>query len=124
MKQKQKQLPSHLEQDFDRRWIVARGPELRKELKFMRWRFDRACPDAMVAIELDGGIGMIGGGHTGRKGYQKDRIKDFEAAMAGWVVIRLTGKMLLGMNDGWETLRRLSEFIRERRVIKELFSEP
>ena len=54
-------------------------------------RFDFAFPDYKVAIEVDGGAWMPGGG---RHGQDKDREKLNIAASLGWRVFRFSPQML------------------------------
>lgn len=67
-------------------------PEPVAEFRFhptRRWRFDFAWPDLKLAVEIDGGAFMAGGGrHTRGAGYRADCEKLAEAAIAGWRVIR------------------------------------
>lgn len=58
-----------------------------------RWRFDFAWPDRKVALETEGGE-WSGGRHTRGEGFTNDCIKYSEAAIRGWKVIRVTGKMI------------------------------
>ena len=55
-----------------------------------RWRFDRAWPDAKVAIEIQGLTGGAGGRHQRRDGYQIDLEKIHAAMAMGWTVIPCT----------------------------------
>ena len=60
-----------------------------------RWRFDFAWPDRMVAVEVDGGIWMRGGGrHSRGAGYEADARKLNTAALLGWCVLRFTRRNL------------------------------
>ena len=54
-----------------------------------RWRFDFAWPEYKVSCEVEGGI-WSGGRHVRGRGFQKDCTKYNEAALAGWIVIRVT----------------------------------
>lgn len=58
-----------------------------------RWRFDFAYPDRLLAIEVEGGQ-WIGGRHTTGKGFEADLEKYNEAALRGWIVIRVTPRMI------------------------------
>lgn len=82
---------------FFLRWsTIPHAPPLVPEYRFCdrRWRFDFAHPDSKLAIEIDGGIWRGSrGGHTSGTGFARDREKDFEAAMGGWTVLRLTPEM-------------------------------
>lgn len=61
-----------------------------------KWRFDFVWHelDLKVAVELEG-TGGEKSRHTTRKGYASDCAKYNNAQIAGWIVIRLTGDMLL-----------------------------
>lgn len=57
-----------------------------------KWRFDFACPELKVAIEIDGGVwNSSRGEHAGRHSGGSGQIKDFEkmnaAVELGWVVL-------------------------------------
>lgn len=54
-----------------------------------RWRFDVAFVAAKIAIEVEGGA-FTQGRHVRGKGYLGDMEKYTEAAIAGWIVIRIT----------------------------------
>ncbi len=56
-----------------------------------KWRFDFAWPEYKVAVEVEGGI-WSQGRHTRGLGFQKDCTKYNEAAVDGWIVIRVTAK--------------------------------
>ena len=74
-------------------------PAPRREHRFhptRRWRFDLAWPDALVAVEVEGGA-YSGGRHTRGKGFEGDCEKYNEASLDGWTLIRVTPKMI---NDG------------------------
>lgn len=58
--------------------------------KTRRWRFDFAWPDYKVACEVEGGT-WTHGRHTRGLGFQKDCTKYNEAALLGWLVLRVTG---------------------------------
>lgn len=67
-----------------------------------RWRFDYAFPAEKVALEIDGGVFMDGGGrHTRGSGYRDDCEKLAEAAILGWRVIRCLPEQVI---DGTATL--------------------
>lgn len=70
---------------------------IRMEYRFnleRQWRFDYAIPDQMIAIECEGGI-WTRGRHTRGAGYVADMEKYTDAAIKGWVLIRITPKNLL-----------------------------
>jgi very-short-patch-repair endonuclease len=56
-----------------------------------RWRFDLAWPDRKLAVEVDGGQWMAGGG---RHNSDADREKLNAAAIAGWRVLRYSPRQL------------------------------
>jgi hypothetical protein len=58
-----------------------------------RWRFDFAWPDAMVAVECEGGT-WARGRHTRGKGFENDCYKYNAATAQGWRVFRCTRGML------------------------------
>ena len=68
------------------------------ELKFhheRKWRFDYAIPDHKIAIEVEGGIWMKGGGaHSRPKNILRDMAKYNEATALGWRLIRVTPQQL------------------------------
>ena len=76
---------------------VAHGlPEPQREFRFdgrRRWRFDFAWPDAMVAVECEGGV-WTQGRHTRGAGFVKDLEKYNAAVVAGWAVLRFTPQQI------------------------------
>lgn len=76
-------------------------PEPIAEFRFhetRRWRFDLAFPAHKLAIEVDGGLYIPGGGrHTRGAGAEADHIKGNEAAALGWRIIRCTPRKLCTM---------------------------
>lgn len=58
-----------------------------------RWRFDYAWPALRFALEVEGGT-WSGGRHVRGKGYENDCVKYNAAALAGWIVLRVTTAML------------------------------
>ena len=88
--------PSRLESRFLRLWESAGGPGLEKEFRFhpeRRWRADFAHLPSRTLIEVEGGI-WIRGRHNRAEGFMADVEKYFEAALAGWRVLRLTEREL------------------------------
>lgn len=78
-----------------------------------KWRFDYACPELKIAIEVDGGI-FIGGRHSGGVGQLKDMEKMNEGASRQWLVFHTTP-------DGMFDLRLrelIMEAIKERKTQK------
>lgn len=70
------------------------GCDCVKELQFdaiRKWRFDYAIPEHRIAIEIDGGVWLEGGGrHNRASGWIKDQEKLNAAAAQGWRVLHLT----------------------------------
>jgi very-short-patch-repair endonuclease len=61
-----------------------------------RWMFDYCWPELKVAVEIEGGTFMKGGGRHSRGATMwKDADKYNAAAMQGWTVIRLTNHHLV-----------------------------
>ena len=56
-----------------------------------KWRFDRSWPDYKVACEVEGGI-WNRGRHVRGKGFERDCSKYNEAALLGWLVLRVTAQ--------------------------------
>lgn len=78
-----------------------------------RWRFDRAWPERMVALELEGGI-YRHGWHQSIGGYQKDLDKYNAAAIIGWKVIRCSRE---DVRDG-TMVRLLSAVLTPERALE------
>src|SRR5258706_14640224 len=80
---------------------ILRGygaPPWKEQFQFhptRRWRFDFAWPDFKIAFEIEGAIWMRGGGgHSHPIGIDPDVEEYNAAALLGWRIIRITGKML------------------------------
>ena len=58
-----------------------------------RWRFDLAWIAPRLAVEVEGGI-WTGGRHVRGAGYERDLEKYNAAAIAGWLVLRVTTAMV------------------------------
>lgn len=71
------------------------------------WRFDFAYPDAMLAVEVEGG-GWVHGRHVRGSGYAKDLVKYAEAVALGWHLLRVDGAMIES-NAAVEYVRRCLE---------------
>jgi very-short-patch-repair endonuclease len=72
-------------------WRASGGPELEKEFRFhptRKWRADFAHLPSRTLIEIEGGI-YVNGRHNRGAGFAADLEKYFEAALAGWRVVRL-----------------------------------
>ncbi len=80
----------------DLAWYIERAaiPQPEREFRFAaprRFRFDFAWPDERIALEVDGGRWLPGGGrHASDGDYEKLNI----AAGMGWRVLRVTGDMV------------------------------
>ena len=80
-------------------WCAAHDlPPPTFELKFhdtRKWRFDACWPEHMVALEIEGGVFMKGGGrHNRGAGFRKDLEKYNSATADGWRVIRVLPEQL------------------------------
>jgi len=67
-----------------------------------KWRFDFSWPDIMLALEYDGITGCYRSRHTTVKGFTNDCEKLNEAAILGWMVIRVTAPLMrtgIGMDQ-------------------------
>lgn len=91
--------PSDLEAAFDFHWKALGYPpvwlaEFRATcFGTRRFRLDRAEPNTLTAVELDGGT-WTGGRHVTGAGYSRDCVKHNMATAAGWRVFHLTADML------------------------------
>lgn len=76
-------------------FVAAGLPEPVEEFRFCarRWRFDFCWPERKLALEVDGGV-WTGGRHVRGKGFEADLDKLNEAALLGWVVLRVTPGMV------------------------------
>ena len=78
-----------------------------------RWRFDFAWPERMFAVEIEGGLHIIGR-HQRVEGYLADCEKYEAAMLRGWMVYRIPG--LWVMENGriiWrsETLDAIQQMV-------------
>lgn len=83
------------------------GYEFVEEHKFhptRRWRFDFACLERKVAVEIDGGIWQYGR-HNRAASLLKDYEKFNNAAAMGWVVLHFTPQQQF-TDDAMELIRR------------------
>ncbi len=91
---------SHLEAELDLQIRGARLTRPMREWPFhegRRWRFDRAWPARRIAVEVEGGIWarLAGPGrHTRPSGFERDCEKYNQAALDGWLVLRVTERMI------------------------------
>jgi very-short-patch-repair endonuclease len=87
---------SQLESTLAFQLRVCRVPAPEREYVFApprRWRFDFAWPERKLAVEVEGGMWAKGGGrHQRGKGFEADCEKYNAAALAGWMVLRVTEK--------------------------------
>ena len=92
-----------------------------------RRKADYAFPRYMLLIEIDGGTYARSGarrckrcgqtpvgGHNTGAGYERDRVRDAEAAALGWTTLRFTAKMV---NDG--RMERLVRAVLKARMVAE-----
>jgi len=87
---------SDLENDFAFQIKASGLPAPEREYRFMttrRFRFDFCWPVFRVVVEIEGGT-WARGRHTRGSGFEKDCEKYAEALIAGWSVLRVTGKMV------------------------------
>lgn len=78
-----------------------------------RWRFDFAFPDLRIAVEVEGGIYLPGGGrHNRGAGMEKDLEKYGEAQLLGWTVYRCSSGMVKS-GAAVQTIRALVELKRD-----------
>lgn len=86
-----------LEAVFDFYWDkILGGPQATKHFRFVpirRLEFDRAWPEARVAVEIQGGT-WNRGKHGRGKGISEDAKKACLAAAYGWRLFPLTSDML------------------------------
>ena len=87
---------------------ICRRYEVEPEWYFARparqWRFDLALPELKIAIEIEGGIfAKAGGGrHNRGAGMKADLDKYAEAALLGWLVLRVLPEWVKsGKALGW-----------------------
>jgi very-short-patch-repair endonuclease len=67
-----------------------------REYKFhpsRRWRFDLAVPKIKLAIEIEGGLWVMGR-HTRAPGFLKDMEKYNQAAVLGWRLLRYSPQQI------------------------------
>ena len=97
-KAKPRRTPSPLELRFLVLIRASGYPEPELEYPFARhlgrrWRFDFAWPDRLLAVEVDGGAWIPGGGrHTRGAGFASDHEKFNRATLLGWRVLRFTAR--------------------------------
>lgn len=102
-----------LEEIFSIQIRALKLPTAQREYRFhpkRQWRFDFAWPQAMVAVEIDGGTNL-GGRHIRPEGFRKDCIKLNSAVLMGWRVLRGDSMMV---KDG-TLLDAIAEALKEGR---------
>ena len=91
-------------------WLAHRAgqiPVFVEEHYFARpqrqWRFDFCWPQEKVAVEVEGGSWMPGGGrHNRGQGFENDCEKYVEATLRGWRVLRVTTRQVhTGLALNW-----------------------
>ena len=71
-----------------------------------RFAFDFAWPDHLIAVEIEGGLFLKGGGRHNRGASMKnDMVKYNEAAVRGWIVLRITPDQIM-KEETYELLKR------------------
>lgn len=85
---------SYLEELLDDRLLKSGFPIPEREYIFhptRKWRFDFAYPKYKIAVEIEGGTrSKYKSRHTTATGFQSDCEKYNEAAILGWIVLRVT----------------------------------
>jgi very-short-patch-repair endonuclease len=79
---------------------VGPGKDLRKRIQdagLKDWRFDFAWPVHRLAVEVEGGAFLRGGGrHNRGVGFREDAHKYHHAMRLGWTVYRCEGSLIRG----------------------------
>jgi very-short-patch-repair endonuclease len=78
-----------------------------------RWRADFAFPDAMLLVEIEGGV-WTNGRHNRGSGFTADCEKYNAAAMLGYFVLRFTPDMV----KKGEAIAQVIEFIKQKKIKK------
>tara|TARA_R110002020_G_scaffold28797_3_gene91387 strand:+ start:770 stop:1126 length:357 start_codon:yes stop_codon:yes gene_type:complete len=99
--------------DYLETMILMLEPNLRgqyvREFKFhpkRKWRFDFAFPEAMVAVEADGGeYCQNGGRHSSSSDYEKIN----QATILGWRVLRYRGSTI--KNNPYEVVQQIKYMV-------------
>lgn len=77
-----------------------------------RWRFDWAFIESMLAVEIDGGVWLKGGGrHNRGSGYLKDCEKFNTAACMGWRILKFTPQQVAS-GECYEIVKKAMEWKR------------
>lgn len=86
----------NLEAIFEIQIRALKLPAAQRQYRFhpkRRWLFDFAWPQAMIAVEIDGGT-YVKGRHVQPEGFRSDCQKINEAQLLGWRVFRGDVKMV------------------------------
>jgi len=91
-------------------------PEAEYGFHFARkWRFDFAWPNALVALEIEGGLFMEGGGaHSHPTNIMRDVQKYNVATFMGWAVIRMADREVRA--NPVDTCVEIARLIKHRRL--------
>ena len=100
-----------MKENLLRKWLEAENIEYKQEYVFWegrRFRFDYALPKYLIAVEIEGGCFIPGGGgHNRGPGMRSNMEKYNEAAMLGWKVLRYMPENLeLAIRDIMRVLGR------------------
>lgn len=113
-KQIEREQRESLKREFLTRWRQLGGPELEPEYEFYSnrgWKIDFVHLATSIAIEVEGGTWLPGGGrHNRPEGYSNDCQKYNRAQLLGWRLFRFTSDMLT--NDPVGHLRPVIELIK------------
>lgn len=94
---------SEIEAIFDIQMRVEKIPKAQMNYQFeptRGWMLDRAWPDLMLAVEIDGMV------HRIKQRFESDCEKFAHATIAGWTVLHVTGKNVRN-RKGIEWLKQL-----------------
>lgn len=89
-------LGSEGERTLETQLRYANATHYQREYRFdsaRKWRFDFAWPEQQVAVEVEGGT-WSDGRHSRGAGFEADCRKYDEAAVQGWLVLRVTTQMV------------------------------
>ncbi len=93
--------------------LRATGLDLGVEREYVfhptrKWRFDFAWPEKKIAVEIEGGVWMPRGAHTGGVGVTRDIEKNNAAVELGWRLFRFVPAMV----KSGEAIDRISEALK------------
>ena len=93
---------------------LASWAQPERELRFddhRRWRLDLAWPPLLLAVELEGGTYLRGGGrHQRPEGFRSDCDKYNTLALEGWTLLRFTRDHV----DDWTAAELVDSVVRKR----------